>query len=366
MSRGTDPRVREARLHRVRDRLHDERLDGLLVSHMPNIQYLTGFTGSSALLLVEPGVATLFTDFRYEIQAREEIGAAVALEVTRAGLFDGLAARLSEEPPGRRIGFEENWLSVRDRQEIGRRCDTVVWDPAGTPVETLRAVKDSWELDRIEAAVELAERVLAEIDRELRPGRSELEIAAELEYRLRRAGSGALPFEPIVASGPRSALPHARPGERRLQEGDLVLLDFGARVDGYCSDLTRVRVLGPAQSWQQELHAAVREACERAIGEVSAGLPAARVDAAARDYLDGLGLGDRFGHSTGHGLGLEVHEAPRLHRSEDRPLEAGNVVTIEPGVYLPGRGGIRIEQDVVVAERGGRVLGRSSTELLQL
>jgi Xaa-Pro aminopeptidase len=183
---------------------------------------------------------------------------------------------------------------------------------------------------------------------------------------LRCAGSGPLPFDPIVASGPRSALPHARPGDRRLHEGDLLLLDFGARVDGYCSDLTRVRVLGRARPWQEELHTAVRDACECAIREVAAGVTAARVDSAARDHLAELGLAERFGHGTGHGLGLEVHESPRLHRTEDRTLEAGNVVTIEPGVYLPDRGGIRIEQDVVVTSDGCTVLGTSSTELIQI
>ena len=356
----------ESRLRRVRDRLHDERLDGLLVSHLPNIRYLTGFTGSSALLLVEPGVATLFTDFRYEIQAREELVRGVALAVISDGLFDELALRLAEEPPGRRIGFEPAAITVQDRQELGARCGTVVWDAAGAPVEELRSVKDAAELARIESAVALAEQVLSEIVSEIRPGRTEVEVAADLEYRLRRAGSGSLPFEPIVAFGPRSALPHARPGDRPLHAGDLVLLDFGARVDGYCSDLTRVMVAGPAESWQRELHAAVNEACVRAIAAVSAGIPASMVDAAARDYLAELGLADRFGHSTGHGLGLEVHESPRVHRLEERPLAAGNVVTIEPGVYLPGRGGIRIEQDVVVEAYGCRVLGEASTGLLEI
>ena len=355
-----------SRLRRVRDRLQDERLDGLLVSHLPNIRYLTGFTGSSALLLVEPGVATLFTDFRYEIQAREEIGPSVALAIISDGLFDELALRLSEEPPGRRIGFEPAAITVRDRQELGTRCGTVVWDAAGAPVEEMRSVKDPWELDRIEAAVGLAEHVLSDIVSEIHVGRTEIEIAAELEYRLRRAGSDSLPFEPIVAFGPRSALPHARPGDRRLRAGDLLLLDFGARVDGYCSDLTRVMVAGPAESWQRELHAAVDEACSRAIAAISAGVSASTVDASARDYLAELGLADRFGHSTGHGLGLEVHESPRVHRLEERPLAAGNVVTIEPGVYLPGRGGIRIEQDVVIEADGCRVLGESSTGLLEI
>jgi len=354
------------RLRRVRDRLHDERLDGLLVSHLPNIQFLTGFTGSSAVLLVEPGVATLFTDFRYETQASEEVERSVSVVIARQGLFDELAKRMLEDLPGRTIGFESAAITVRDRQELGMSCSTVVWEATAGLVEELRSVKDPWEQDQIAAAVELAERVLTGIVDDIRPGRTERDVAADLAYRLQSAGSGPLPFEPIIAFGPRSALPHARPGARELRPGDLVLLDFGARVGGYCSDLTRVLVAAPAQPWQRELHAAVDEACGRAIETVSAGVPACVVDAAARDYLAGLGLADRFGHSTGHGLGLEVHESPRVHRQEDRPLAAGNVVTIEPGVYLPGRGGIRIEQDVVVETSGCRVLGGATTELLEI
>lgn len=354
------------RLRRVRDRLHDERLDGLLVSHIPNIRFLTGFTGSSALLLVEPGVATLFTDFRYEIQAREEIGPSVSLVIARQGLFDELAKRLLEDLPGRTIGFESAAITVRDRQEIGVSCSTVVWEPTAGLVEELRSVKDAWEQDQIAAAVELAEQVLTGIVDDIRPGRTEREVAADLAYRLVSAGSGPLPFEPIIAFGPRSALPHARPADRELRSGDLVLLDFGARVGGYCSDLTRVFVAGTALPWQRDLHAAVDEACSRAVAAIAAGVPACVVDAAARDHLAGLGLADRFGHSTGHGLGLEVHESPRIHRQEDTPLAAGNVVTIEPGVYLPGRGGIRIEQDVVVEASGCRVLGGATTELLEI
>ena len=255
---------------------------------------------------------------------------------------------------------------MQDRSELERRCGTAIWDPVSSAVADLRIVKDPGELRSIELAVELAETALEEALERIRPGMTEQEVAADLVHALRRSGSGPLPFEPIVASGPRSALPHASPGSRRIGHGDLLLLDFGARVDGYCSDLTRVVTLGQAQPWQRDLHGAVNEACLRAIGCAAAGVPAREVDAAARDFLHELGLADRFGHSTGHGIGLEVHEAPRVHRREDRPLAAGNVVTIEPGVYLPGRGGIRIEQDVVIEVGGRRTLGRSSTDLVEI
>jgi Xaa-Pro aminopeptidase len=366
VTRVTGGRPESVRMRRLRDGLCEARLDGLLVSHLPNVRYLTGFTGSSGLLLVEPGLATLFTDFRYETQADAEVDSGVRVSIARDGLVDSLAARLAEEAPGRRMGFEPAALSVRDHGEVEERCDTVVWDPAAPLVEELRAVKGPDEVTRIEEAVRIAERALADTLGTVRAGMMERELAAELEHRLRRAGSGPLPFEPIVASGRRSALPHARPGDARLEEGDLLLLDFGATSGGYCSDITRAFVLGSPAPWQVELHGAVLDACLLAVGAVASGAAAREVDAAAREHLGRLGLADRFGHSTGHGIGLEVHESPRIHARVDEALRAGNVVTIEPGVYLPGRGGIRIEQDVLVEADGGRVLTTASTDLLEL
>lgn len=366
MSRASGGRPEPARLRRLRDGLHEARLDGLLVSHLPNVRYLTGFTGSSAMVLVEPGLATLFTDFRYEIQAGEEVDPGVRVSIGRDGLIGPLASRLEEEAPGRRVGFEPGSLSVRDHGEIEERCDTVVWDPAPPLVEGLRAVKGPEEVDWIGAAARIAEMALSDTLEVVGEGMTEREVAAELEHRLRRAGSGPLPFEPIVARGPRSALPHARPGDERLKEGDLLLLDFGAASGGYCSDITRVFVLGRPVAWQREIHAAVRDACLLAVAEATAGARVREVDAAARGHLERLGLADRFRHSTGHGIGLEVHEAPRIHARSDDSLRAGNVVTIEPGVYLPGRGGIRIEQDVVVEVDGNRVLTTASTDLIEL
>jgi Xaa-Pro aminopeptidase len=230
----------------------------------------------------------------------------------------------------------------------------------------MRAEKEAEEIGCIEKAVAIAETALADVIPEIREGVSERELAAELEYRLRSAGSGPPPFETIVAAGPNAALPHHRPGDRRLRAGDLVLLDFGADFGGYCSDLTRTFVLGAPERWQREAHRAVREACRRGVEAATAGAVARDVDRAARDVLEQAGLGDRFGHGTGHGIGLEVHEAPRIHRRGEERLRVGNVVTIEPGVYLPGRGGIRIEEDVVVEEGGPRLLTSCSTELIEL
>ena len=354
------------RLTALRGDIAGARLSGLLVTGMSSVRYLTGFTGSSGYLLVEPGQTTLFTDFRYREQAGIELIEDVTLHVVDDGSWSALSDHLGTSPPGRRIGFESGRMTVAEHERLAAACDSVIWEPTEGLVEARRAVKDSAEVQAIAAAVDLADLVLEAFLGEIRPGATEAQLAARLEYRLREAGSGPLPFVPIVAFGERSALPHATPSHRALETGDLVLLDFGARVDGYCSDMTRVFSMGPASTWQRDLHGTVRAAVDAAIAATTAGAGCAAVDAAARGSLEAAGFAEEFGHSTGHGLGLDVHEAPRLHRHETAVLEAGNVVTIEPGVYLPGQGGIRIEQVVVVELDGGRVLTRSSPELIEL
>ncbi len=354
------------RLEAVRASVRDAGFDGLLVNHLPNVRYLTGFTGSSALLLVLPGSSRLITDFRYDQQARDEVQPQIRVRVSRNGLLASLAAVLEEGKVCGRIGFEARALTVRDRYDLGELCDRVVWEAAPSWIERRRATKEAPEVAAIERAAQLAESALQETLETLDDGITELELTAELEYRLRQAGSEGSPFEPIVASGPRSALPHARPSSRSVSAGDLVLFDFGARVDGYCSDITRTVVLGTAATWQREIYDAVAAAQEAALGAVRAQVAAREVDAAARGSLRAAGLADFFGHGTGHGIGLEVHEGPRIYRRSEDVLTTGNVVTIEPGVYLPGRGGVRIEDDVVVEEGGACTLTRFPRALLEL
>lgn len=344
------------RAERLRERLAEAGLEGLLVTHGPNVRYLSGFTGSSGLLLLREEAGWLLTDSRYEEQAAEECGPGIEVHVTRNGLWSSLGELGRDWAGEPRVGFEAEHLTVRERARLEEELPGVAWEGTQGLVEALRAVKEPAEIERIARAGELACAALSDTLPVIREGMTELEIAAELEYRLRRAGSEGPAFDSIVAVGPRSALPHARPSDRALRSGDLLLVDFGGVVEGYRSDITRTFVAGPAAGWQTEIHDVVREAHDLAVAAVASGVPGRAVDAAARDRIRAAGYDERFGHSTGHGLGLEVHEAPAISHRADRVLQAGNVVTIEPGVYLPGRGGVRLEDDVAVESAQARVL----------
>jgi Xaa-Pro aminopeptidase len=364
---GSAATLHESRLERLRLGLRDVGMDGLLVGRPANVRYLCGFSGSSGLLLVlADDRACLITDFRYEEQAAEELPPVTALWLACDGLFDELGARLDQRGTDLELGFEGDWLTVRASRELREKAARAHWEEAADFAAQLRAVKDAHELTLLQTAGEMAERALRATLEEIEEGMTEQQLDAVLQYRLRLEGSGPLPFEPIVASGPRSSLPHAAPGERRLREGDLLLLDFGASVEGYVSDITRTFALGRARPWQTEIHEAVMEAQSAALDALEPGRRASEVDETARGVLAAHGLGDRFGHSTGHGIGLEVHEAPRLARRSDDVLEVGHVVTIEPGVYLPAQGGVRIEDDVVVDAQGPRLLTHLSRDLIEL
>lgn len=286
--------------------------------------------------------------------------------VAEDGWEEEVAVRLPTVAGGGPVGFESDRVTVLGRERLAEAAPGTEWRGVEGLVGDLRQVKSAGEIARIRRAASLGDRVLEEFLDLVEEGDTEAELAAELDYRLRRAGSEGVAFETIVASGPRSALPHARPSRRRVRAGDLLLVDFGARAGGYCSDMTRVFSLGPAPAWQRELHASVRRAQEAALEAIRAGVAAAEVDGAAREALDRAGLSEHFGHSTGHGLGLEVHEAPSLSDSSGASLREGTVVTVEPGAYLSGRGGVRIEDDVAVRAKGPERLTEFSRDLWEL
>lgn len=344
--------------------LAEHSLDALLVTVSENLQYLTGFTGSSGLLLFGPEGAVLITDFRYATQAPDEVGDSAAVEIEVANLWERLGKVIADRGRGR-IGFDRETMTVKDADRLAA-LPGITAVPTEPLIERLRTVKDSEEIAAIEAAVAVAQDALAEVLPTVAAGQTEVAVAARLEQALRIRGSEWHPFPTIVASGPRSALPHARSSERVIARGEWLLLDFGARVRGYCADLTRTVVVGTAEPRQREVYGVVHEAQLRARQGVRAGMSGREADAVARDVITAAGFGPAFGHSLGHGIGLEVHEAPRLSRTAEEPLPAGAVVTIEPGIYLEGWGGIRLEDDVLLASGGPRCLSDGRTELLEL
>lgn len=360
---GSEDHVR--RLEAIRRRLREAEPQALLVTHPPNLRYLTGFTGSTGMLLVGEESSVLIIDGRYAEQAASEVIGCVEVAVVRDGLAGGVVDR-ARAWGVELVGVESLHLTLESLENLRQKSADAEWLGVGGWLEEERTRKDPEEIAAIGRAARLAEDVLADFLQELRPGVSERELAARLDYRLRRAGSEGLPFETIVTSGPRTALPHARPSERAVEPGEFVLLDFGAVVEGYCSDVTRTVVLGSASPWQVELHGAVRRAQEVALEALGSGVEARAVDRAARGSLEEDGFGDAFLHGTGHGLGLEVHEEPRLHRTSETRLAPGHVVTVEPGAYLMGRGGVRIEDDVALEASGPRRLTTFSRELMEL
>jgi len=360
------PDSRPSRLLALRESLGRADLDALLVTSLPNVRYLTGFSGSNALLVVTARDCVLITDFRYALQIQNEVGSAATVRIESNNLWTGLWAQLATMIGVDRVGFESMHLLHRDFQRLLEQGGRWQWRPTLDVVEALRVSKDRGEVAHIERAVAIAEAALTATLPLIRVGLTESAVAGILERNLRDAGSEAYPFPSIVASGPRSALPHARAADRLLQRGDFVLLDFGAVFEGYCSDITRTVVLGGASDAQREAHDVVREANLRASGAIRAGMLGMAADALAREYIHGRGFVEAFGHSLGHGIGLEVHEAPRLAKSVDAPLPLGAVVTIEPGIYRAGWGGVRIEDDVLLLEDGPKVLTSFPRELLEI
>ena len=348
------------------DKLSSAHVDALLLTGLSNIRYLTGFSGSSALVVVTPRDVVLITDFRYQTQVVDEVGDMARVVIEASSLWAGLWAQLAALPNVKVIGFETANIPHRDFQRLVEAGARWQWRPTVELVESLREQKDSGEIARISDAAAVATRALKRTVSEIRVGLSELEVAGILEKALRDEGSEGFPFPSIVASGPRSALPHARSSGRDIEAGDFVLMDFGAEVGGYCSDITRTVVVGKADDEQRQVYDVVRVANERATKGIRAGMTGRDADAIARQYIDRAGYGELFGHSLGHGIGLEVHESPRLARTADAELPTGAVVTIEPGVYRPGWGGVRIEDDVVLGADGPQVLTHFPRELLEL
>ena len=351
----------EQRRRAVAAALPERKLDCLLVAFSPNLRYLSGFTGSNGALLILPGRSILFTDPRYKTQAAQE--STCKIRVSKGPLVLDLLATLSKAGV-KRIGYEPARMTCDTFESIKSRLPLrASLEPVTGWIEELRMVKSAAELVLIRQSVETNSRAFEQTIARIKPGIRERDLAAELEYRMRRLGAEKPSFETIVAAGVRSALPHAQPTAARLSPGDLVVVDMGAFQDGYASDMTRMLSVGAPNAKVKRMYRAVREAQLAAIDAVRPGVTTVSVDAAARRVLAGYGLDHCFIHSTGHGLGLEIHEPPRLGKRDKARLEAGMAITIEPGVYLEGVGGIRIEDTVVVTETGCEILTPTGKEL---
>ena len=379
-----------SRRHRlVREAAARHSVEALLVTSRSNIFYLTNFTGSSAIAVVTPDRLHFVTDFRYvtAVEALQQSAEACPdLQLTVVdGTYDATLVRLLASLKLSRVGFEaahltvsrHNWL-VEQLSRSATTAPTLV--PTEQMVERVRVRKDEYEVETFREAARRLSTVADGVFQEIRAGRTEQEIARAIDARIIGGGFERTAFDTIVASGPQAALPHAHPTERTLGENDLVVLDFGGVYRSYCVDLTRTVAVGRASSRAREVHAAVLEAHDRAIQAVAPGRSRFAIDAAARDSLAARGLGEAFGHGTGHGLGIEIHEDPRITRrtgetagapgdelnAVDEAVAPGMVFTIEPGAYLPGWGGVRIEDDVLVTEHGVEVLTSVTTDLLEL
>ncbi len=340
--------------------------DAILVTHLPNIQYLCGFTGSSGILLVEQQRATLFTDSRYTYQTREEVSGA-EVHIAAHGLVRAVGDRLKSLRGTTQLIYSAGQVSVAQKRMLGTTAGPRVrWSAGASEVERLRTVKDAHELSRMRDAAKLISDIWTKTVAAMKVGKSELAVAAEMEYAMKLAGAAGPSFETIVASGPRSAWAHARATSKLLRKNELVVMDQGAILRGYCSDMTRTVFLGRPSDRVRRLYHAVLDAQQAAKSVIKPGVTTGEVDKAARDTLRRHKLDQYFTHSTGHGLGLEVHEMPRLARGERFVLEQDMVVTVEPGVYLEGLGGVRIEDDVVVTADGAEDLTSTTRDFLEL
>ncbi len=354
----------QARRDRVTASLAPKKLDALIISAAPNVRYLSGFTGSNGMLLVWPGGAILFTDPRYEIQAAQETDCRV--KVARGPLYAALM-KAANSKKLRSLGFEAGRITydAYEQLRIGLGLNGTLAPVAGV-VETVRMVKSEAEIALIERSVLTNSAAYEKAMRRVKPGVTEADLATEIEYQMRRLGAQKPAFDTLVAAGPRSALPHAQPTANRLENNQLLLVDVGASQDGYASDMTRMAFLGRPGAKVKRLYQAVLEAQLAALDAVRPGVRAEQVDRAARRVLRAAGLDKAFVHSTGHGVGLEIHEPPRIGRRDRTVLAAGMVITVEPGAYLEGFGGVRIEDTVVVTASGCRILTPTSKELLLL
>jgi len=356
------------RIKKIQQKIVSENLDGLLVSELAHIRYLCGFAATERLdgvLVVLGSEAHLFTDFRYKEQAAKE-AKGVKVHVVDRNVLATIGKFKSLSRPYFKIGFESHYLSHASLKALQNSLERAVFLPTHGLIEERAMVKDSDELSNIKEAVRISDTAFGRILAIVKPGVREIELAAELEYQMRMLGSEKPAFETIVASGYRGALPHGVASKKKVRKGEFVTFDFGATCNGYVSDITRTVVVGKASARQKKIYSLVAKAQLRAIAAAKAGVSGPKLDAVARNVIKRAGYAKRFGHGLGHGIGLMVHEGPSVSPKSEDILRPGNVVTIEPGIYIAKWGGVRIEDDIVIRRNGCTVLNKAPKELIEL
>ncbi|WP_033844168.1 Xaa-Pro peptidase family protein [Geobacillus sp. FSL W8-0032] len=351
------------KLEKLRKLLQEHGIDGLLVTNGYNRRYLTGFTGTAGVALVSCDGAVLITDFRYVEQATKQADGFEVVE--HSGPIVKEIVHQVKRLGINRLGFEQEDVTYAAHQTYQEAIGAELV-PTSSLVEKLRLIKSEAEIKIVKEAAAIADAAFAHILSFIRPGVTEIEVANELEFFMRKQGASSSSFDTIVASGYRSALPHGVASEKTIERGELVTLDFGAYYKGYCSDLTRTVAVGDISAELRTIYEVVLEAQRRGMAGLKAGITGKEADALTRDYIREKGYGDYFGHSTGHGIGLEIHEGPTLSFRSDAVLEPGMIVTVEPGIYIPGLGGVRIEDDTVITADGNEALTHSPKELIIL
>ncbi|MFD1066224.1 M24 family metallopeptidase [Oceanobacillus locisalsi] len=351
------------KMDRLREKLEENKVDAILIDSPYNRRYITNFTGTSGAALITADKALFITDFRYTEQAVEQAENFEIIE-HKQGLIQEIANQL-DKLGVKRLAFEKDYTTYSQFESFQRQFSQELVPVQGI-LETLRMIKTPDELKIMKQAAKIADDAFTHIQSFVEPGVQEIDISNELEFFMRRQGATSSSFDTIVASGYRSALPHGVASGKKIQEGELVTLDYGALYNGYCSDITRTLAVGEISVELREIYDIVLEANLRGVQGTKAGMTGKEADALTRDYITEKGFGERFGHSTGHALGMEVHEGPGLSPRSDAVLKPGMVVTVEPGIYVPGLGGCRIEDDIVITEEGNERLTYASKELIQL
>jgi len=354
------------RIDRLMNYMENQKLDGLLVADGCNMRYLSGFSGATGYLYISGKRRIILTDSRYTTQAKEESLGFDVMEISGSMGYTQILKKLASEDKIRNLGFEEQVMVYGDVLKFQKELPPFKWKILEGSLDSLRIIKNEEELEYIAKAEAIGDDAFSYILGVLRPGITELEVAVELESFMKRNGAEALSFDTIVASGYHSAMPHATPSDRKLENGDFVTMDYGCKYKGYCSDMTRTVVIGKASEQQKEIYDVVLKAQMAGLKKIRAGITGAEVDKAARDIIREAGYGDYFGHGLGHGTGLFIHEEPRLSPLGSRILEPGMTATIEPGIYVPGVGGVRIEDLTAVTENGCRNLTTSPKNLIEI